>query len=160
MGSISIFSLDFSGTKFACSRDFSGGYRLQAGEFVIAMTPQVAHALADGGRNIRLRAQVAVRLGREMRVGAVFRRDLTSVDGRAVHVEIGVADTIDGGVYLEIGATRMASTDQQSQVLLAVLDQLAADVSSISSASEQTAQMNMVPALRGWRWPWEVDPTW
>jgi hypothetical protein len=29
MGTISIFALDFSGTRFACSRDFTGVYHLE-----------------------------------------------------------------------------------------------------------------------------------
>ena len=69
-----------------------------------------------------------------MKAGATFRRDLRAVDGRVVHVEIGVSDAGDS-VYLEIGTTRMTLTDGKSQLLLAVLDQLAADVATVASAT-------------------------
>jgi hypothetical protein len=136
MGSVSIFSLDFSGTRLACSRDFTGGYHLEAGDFVVSMTLDAAAALAQGGAHIRLRAQVAAKLRREMKSGATFRRDLFAVDGRTVHIEIGVTDGGDG-VFLEVGAGRMTLTDAQAQLLLAVLDQLGADVTTIRRASER-----------------------
>jgi hypothetical protein len=162
MGTISIFSLDFSGTKFAVSRDFSGGYRLQAGGHTFTLTPQTAHALAGGGQTIRLGAQVAVRLGREMKPGATFRRDLLAVDGRTVHVEIGIADTIDGGVYLEIGSTRMALTNQQSQTLLAVLENFAEDVNVVLAGGAQQFYHNLAPGLAGPGWipRWADDSKW
>jgi hypothetical protein len=125
MGTISIFNLDFSGTPFACSRDFTGAYRLQVGDFVVALTPDAADALAQGGARIRLKARIASRFAREMRAGAAYKRDLRAVDGRTVHVEIGVSDSGDS-IFLEIGTTRMTLTDVQAQLLLAVLDQLAA----------------------------------
>jgi len=133
MGTISIFQLDFSGTRFACSRSFVGGYTLLAGDHTMSLTPAVADALAQGGRFIRWRAQAAARSGREMKAGATFRRDLLSVDGRTVHVELGVSDAGDS-VYLEIGAARMALTDVQAQTLLLLLDRLAADIASIQQA--------------------------
>ena len=134
MGTISIFALDFSGTRFAVSRSFVGGYILQAGDHTVPMTPDVAGALAGGGKRIRDRAKIAAYYKREMQSGATFRRDLRAVDGRVVHVEIGIGDAGDS-VYLEIGTARVTLTDQQAALLLAVLDQLAADVDTVASAA-------------------------
>jgi hypothetical protein len=160
MGTISIFSLDFSGIKFTAAREFTGGYTLRAGEHVLPMTPAVADALAQGGRSIRWRAQAAARSGREMKPGATFRRDLQAVDGNRVHVEIGVADSGDG-IFLEIGTTRLALADGQAQMLLFVLDQLGRDVTSVSRASETLVpDFGVAAGLRGFRYPWEGDPTW
>jgi hypothetical protein len=131
---ISIFSLDFSGTRFACARDFTGGYTLQAGDFVVPMTPDAATALAAGGARIRTKAYVALHFRREMKAGPTFRRDLLAIDGRTVHVEIGVTDGGDG-LFLGVGAGRMTLTDAQAQLLLAVLDQLGEDVSTLYRAS-------------------------
>jgi hypothetical protein len=114
MGTISIFALEFSGTRFACSRDFSGIYHLKAGDYTLSMVPDVAVVLADGGARIRLRAQVAAHYGWELKAGATFRRDmLAAVDGRTVHIEIGVADAGDG-VYVEIGTARMMTDRRNS----------------------------------------------
>ena len=133
MGTISIFQLDFSGTRFVCSRDFTGGYTLKAGDFVVPMTPERAAALAGGGKRIRDRAKIASYYGREMQGGATFRRSMLAVDGRTVNIEFGLVGD-GGGVYFEIAATRMTLTDVQSQLLLAVLDQLAADVDTVYAA--------------------------
>jgi hypothetical protein len=162
MGSIQIFSLEFSGTRLAVSRDFTGGYRLQAGDYTILMTPPTAQALAEGGRRIRTKAQVASHFGREMKPGATFRRDLLAVDGRTVHVEIGIADTIDGGVYLEICSTRMALTDQQAQTLLAVLENFADDVNVVLAGGAQRFYHNLAPGLAGPGWipDWADDKKW
>jgi hypothetical protein len=103
MGSISIFDLQFSGVKFAVSRDLLSGYRLEAGDFVVSMTPDAAAALAEGGARVRLKAQIAAHFRREMKSGATFRRDMLAVDGRTVRIEIGVSDAGDS-VYLEVGA--------------------------------------------------------
>jgi hypothetical protein len=160
MGSISIFALEFSGTRFACSRDFTGGYALRAGEHVLPMTPDVAAALAAGGARIRTKANVASHFRREMKAGATYRRDLLAVDGRPVHLELGVSDAGDS-VYLEIGAARMALTDQQAQLLLFVLDALGADVNALHRASETPVpNFGVAQGLRGFRYPWEEDPSW
>jgi hypothetical protein len=160
MGTISIFQLDFSGTRFACSRSFAGGYIMRAGEFTVPMTPAVAEALAQGGRFIRWRAQAAARSGREMKAGATFRRGLLSVDGRTAHLELGVSDAGDS-VYLEIGAARMTLTDQQAQTLLLLLDRLGQDVNAVHRASEPPGlDLTVAQGLRGWLWPWERDPSW
>jgi hypothetical protein len=162
MGSVSIFSLDFSGTKFACSRTFVGGYMLQAGSYTLSMTAGTASALASAGERIRGRARIAAHYDREMRSGATFRRDMVSVDGRAVRIEFGVADD-GGGIYIEVGITRMTLTDAQSQLLLFTLDRLGADVASISQAggSAQPHQLNLIgPQTRGFAYPWETDPQW
>jgi hypothetical protein len=133
MGSVSIFSLEFSGTVFACSRDFTGGYRLQVGDYVVMMMPGEAATLARGGAHIRIRAQIASRFDREMKAGATYRRDVLAVDGRAARLEIGVSD--GGDVVFGSGGSRMTLTDTQAQLLLAVLDTLAADVSTIYRAT-------------------------
>jgi hypothetical protein len=148
MGSVQIFSLEFSGLKFACSRDFTGGYSLQAGDFVVPMTPDVAEALASAGAHIRLRAQVAAKLRREMKSGATFRRDLQVVDGRSVSISLGVTDGGDG-LFLEVGTARMTLTDQQAQLLLAVLDQLGADVRTIYRATAGPPELSVAQGLRG-----------
>lgn len=160
MGSVSIFQLDFSGTRFAAARDFTGGYTLRAGEHVLPMTPDVADALAQGGWLIRSRAQVAVRTGRELKAGRTFARNLLSVDGRSVHIELDVADD-GGGIYVEIAGTRLTLTDQQAGVLLALLDQLGRDVNAVSRASEPPGMdLTVAQSMRGWLWDWERDPTW
>jgi hypothetical protein len=160
MGSISLFQLEFSGTRFACSRDFTGGYHLEAGDFVVSMTLDAAAALAQGGAHIRLRAQVAAKLRREMKSGATYRRDLLAIDGRTARIEIGVTDGGDG-VFLEVGAGRMTLTDAQAQLLLAVLDQLGEDVSTLYRASERPVpNFGVARGLRGFSFPWETDPTW
>jgi hypothetical protein len=161
MGSIQIFSLDFSGTKFAVSRSFVGGYTLEAGDHVLSLTPAVADALAQGGARIRLKAQIAARSGREMKAGATFRRDLLAVDGRTVRIELGVSDAGDS-VYLEIAAARMTLIDEQAQILLFSLDMLGRDVSAVyrATAVPDDMRMGVAPGLRGWLWPWEVDPRW
>jgi hypothetical protein len=148
MGSISIFALEFSGTKFAVSRDFIGGYRLQASDLTISMMPATASSLAFGGQRIRLRARLADRRDAEMESGAVFRRDFTAVDGRVVHVELGVSDA--GDVYLEIGTTRMTLDMPQAHLLLAVLDRLTADVASLAQNQwgGEPHQGNVVPGMR------------
>jgi hypothetical protein len=150
MGTISIFSLEFSGLRFACSRDFTGAYSLQAGDFTVTMPPDGAGALAEGGGRIRMRAQVASQLRREMKAGATFRRDMLAVDGRTAHVELGVSDAGDS-VYIEIGTARMALTDAQAAVLLAVLDQLGRDVTALYRATDGPDDMRMgvAPGLRG-----------
>jgi hypothetical protein len=150
MGHIQIFALEFSGTRFACSRDFTGAYRLEAGDFVVTLTPDGAGALAEGGGRIRLRAQVASRFGREMKAGPTYPRDSLSIDGRTVHVEFGVVDSGDA-VFLEIGTARMTLTDQQAQLLLAELDQLGRDVSAVYRATAVPEDMNfgIAPGLRG-----------
>jgi hypothetical protein len=135
MGTISIFALDFSGTKLACSRDFIGGYILQAGDFVVSMTPDAAAALAEGGARIRTKANVASHFRREMKPGRTFARDMLAVDGRVARIEIGVTDGGDG-VFVEIGTARVTLTDVQSQLLLAMLDRLRDDVNAIRRASE------------------------
>jgi hypothetical protein len=150
MGSISIFSsLNFSGTPFAISRSFDGVYILKAGDFVVTMTPDGARALAEGGARIRTKAEVAAYFRRELTAGRAFARDLLAVDGRTVHLSFGISDA--GDVYLEIGAGRMTLTDQQAALLLAVLDQLGADVSAISRASEGPAapDFGVARGLRG-----------
>jgi hypothetical protein len=111
MGSIQIFALEIAGTRLVCAWLFSGGYRLQAGGFTFTMMPDAAGVLAAGGERIRLRAQVAARLGREMRAGSVFARNLLSTDGRTARVEIGVTDS--GDVYLEIDAMRLTVDGQR-----------------------------------------------
>jgi hypothetical protein len=133
MGTISIFSLEFSGTPFAVSRNFSGGYTLRAGDYTVTLTPDGASAFAQGGARIRLRAKVAAHYGRELKPGATFRRDLQAVDGRVAHVEFGVTDA--GDVYLEVGSGRMALAGEQSQHLLFALDRLAADTTSVYRAT-------------------------
>jgi len=159
MSQIQIFALEFSGTRFACSRDFTGAYHLQAGGFALPMASDTARALAEGGGRIRLRAQVAAHFGRELKSGATFRRDLLAVDSRAVHVEIEVADA-GNGIYIEIATARMTLTDQQAQLLLAVLDQLGADVTAVNRAAEVPQQLTVAQGLRGWLYDWDRDPTW
>jgi len=163
MGTISIFQLDFSGTRFACSRSFSGGYSLEAGGFVLSLTPTVADALAQGGRSIRWRAQAAARSGREMKPGATFRRDLLAVDGRRMHLEVGISDAGDS-VYIEIGAARMTLTDQQAATLLALLDRLAEDVNSIQQAGGSARlepNFGIAEGMRGLGVPrWADDTKW
>jgi hypothetical protein len=155
MGTISIFSLDFSGTRFACSRSFVGGYGLRAGDHTLSLTPAGADALAQGGRLIRMRAQIAARSGKEMRSGATFRRDMRSVDGRVVGIEIGISDQGDS-VYIEIAGTRLTLADQQAQLLLAVLDRLGEDVTTIQRASEPPGlDLTVAQSMRG-LYPWEV----
>ena len=159
MGSVGIFSFDFTGTKFACSRSFVGGYNLRAGDHTLSLMPAVADALAQGGQFIRLRAQIAYRSGRQMRSCRTFARDLLAVDGRRMHLEIGISDA--GDVYLEIDAARMTLTDQQASLLLAVLDQLGRDVTAVSRASEPPGpDLAVAQSMRGWLWDWEVDPKW
>jgi hypothetical protein len=159
MGSIQIFALEFSGTRFACSRDFAGSYRLQAGDYTVTMAPDGAGALAEGGASIRTKAKVAAHFGREMKAGATFRRDLLAVDGRTVRIELGVSDSGDG-LYIEIGTARITLIDQQAQLLLAVLDQLGADVSALYRATAGPEDTNVARGLRGFSYPWETDPTW
>jgi hypothetical protein len=151
MGSIQIFALEFSGTRLAVSRDFTGGYRLQAGDYTISMTPPTARA-RGWWQAQRTKAQVASHYGREMKPGATFRRDMLAVDGRAVHLEFGVSDM--GDVFLEIAGARMTLITEQAQLLLAVLDQLGADTASIASATEQPVQLNLTPGLRN------LPPLW
>jgi hypothetical protein len=151
--------LNFSGTLFACARSFDGAYRLQAGDFTVSMGPDGARALAEGGASIRTRAEVAKHFDRELKPGATFRRDLLAIDGRVAHIEIGVVDAGDG-LYIEIGTGRMALTDQQATLLLAVLDQLGRDVSAVYRAPAGPLDLTVVQGLRGWLWPWEVDPSW
>jgi hypothetical protein len=123
------------------------------------MTPDAAAALAEGGARIRTKAEVASYFSREMKPGATFRRDLLAIDGRTVHVELGVTDGGDG-LYIEVGAGRMTLTDQQAATLLAVLDTLGRDVSTLHRASAGPQELTVAQGLRGWIWPWEVDPTW
>jgi hypothetical protein len=133
MGTISIFSLDFSGTVFACSRTFEGSYRLQVGDFVVTMTPDEAAALARGGTFIRIKAQIASRFDRDLRPGVTYRRDLLAVDGRTAHLALGVNDC--GDVFFGSGDARMTLTTQQAALLLAALNTLAADVSALYRAT-------------------------
>jgi hypothetical protein len=159
MGSIGIFALEIAGTRFACARDFGGGYRLQAAGFVFTMTPDAAGVLAAAGGRIRLRAKVAAKLGREMKAGAVFARSMLAVDGRTARIEIGIADS--GDVYLEIDAVRLALDGQQAQLLLAVLGQLDRDATTVRRASEPPGlDLTVAQSMRGWLWPWEVDRKW
>jgi hypothetical protein len=150
MGTISIFDLEVSGLRFACARDFPGVYHLRAGDFVVTMTPETASALAFGGGRIRTRAQVASQLGREMNAGTVYRRDLLAIDGRVAHIEFGVTDG-GAGLFLEVGTTRLALTDQQAELFLAVLDQLGRDVSAVYRATAVPEDMGfgIAPGLRG-----------
>jgi hypothetical protein len=159
MGSISIFDLQFSGVKFAVSRDLVSGYCLKAGDFVVSMTPDVAAALAEGGARVRLKAQIAAHFRREMKSGATFRRDMLAVDGRTVTLSLGVSDAGDS-VYLEVGAGRMTLTDVQSQLLLAVLGTLERDVSALHRASAGPQELTIVQELRGWLYDWERNPSW
>jgi hypothetical protein len=159
MGTISIFGLEFSGVKFACARSFDGAYRLQAGDYVVSMTPDAAHALAEGGARIRTKAQVAKYFDRALKPGATFRRDLLAVDGRVAHIEIGVTDAGDG-LYIEVGAGRITLTDAQAATLLAVLGTLERDVAAIYRASAGPQDLTVAQGLRGFLFPWEVDPTW
>jgi hypothetical protein len=133
MGSVSIFNLSFSGTRFACSRTFEGGYTLCVGDFVVTMTPDEAAALARGGTRIRIKAQIASRLACEMKAGATYRRDVLAVDGRTAHIALGVSDR--GDVFFGSGDARMTLTDTQAQLLLAVLDTLGGDVSALYRAT-------------------------
>jgi len=159
MGSIGIFALEIAGTRFACARDFGGGYRLQAASFVFTMTPDAAGVLAAAGGRIQMRAKVAAKLGREMKAGAVFARNMLAVDGRSARLEIGIADS--GDVYLEIDAVRLTLDGQQAQILLAVLGQLDRDVTAVHRASEPPGlDLGVAAGLRGWVWPWETDPSW
>jgi Phage terminase large subunit (GpA) len=147
MGTISIFALEFSGMKFSCARNFTGGYTLQAGDFVVSMTPTSAGTLAGGGARIRALAETASFFNRGLRPGATYRGDLRAVDGRVAHVEFGVTD--GGDIYIELGAGRMALTDQQASLLLAVLDQLAADVTTLYRASAGPPDLTVAQGLRG-----------
>jgi hypothetical protein len=159
MGHIQIFNLGFSGTRFACSRSFAGGYSLRAGDHTLSLMPDVADALAQGGQFIRLRAQVAARSGREMKSCRTFARDLQAVDGRRMHLEIGISDA--GDVYLEIDAARLTLDGQQASLLLAVLDQLGRDVTTINRATERPGpDFGVAQGLRGFAYPWEDDPEW
>jgi hypothetical protein len=148
MGAISIFSLNFSGTKFAVSRDLVSGYRLEAGDFVVSMTPNAAAALAEGGARIRTKANVASHFRREMKPGRTFARDMLAVDGRVARIEIGVTDGGDG-VYLEVGTARMTLTDAQAQLLLAVIDALGRDVAAIYRAAAGPPELSVAQGLRG-----------
>jgi hypothetical protein len=149
MGTVSIFALEFSGVKFACSRDFTGGYTLLASDYTVSMTPARAGTLAGGGARIRALAEVAKFYGRGLKPGATFRRDLQAVDGRSVSISLGVTDGGDG-LFLEIGSSRMTLTDQQAQLLLATLDQLGRDVSTLYRASERPVpNFGVAPGLRG-----------
>jgi hypothetical protein len=150
MGSIQIFSLEFSGLKFACARDFTGVYHFTVGDHAVSLVPDAARFLATGGENIRIRARVASQLHRDMKPGAAFRRTLQAVGGPTVHLEFGVVDASDG-LYIEIGATRVALTDAQGQLLLAVLGQLGDDVSSVYRATAVPDDMRwgVAPGLRG-----------
>jgi hypothetical protein len=160
MGSIQIFALEFSGTRFACSRDFAGSYRLQAGDFVVTMTPDGASALAEGGASIRTKAKVAAHFRREMKAGATYRRDLLAVDGRVVHIELGVSDAGDS-IFLEVGTGRMTLTDGQAQILLFSLDRLGGDVNALYRASSGGPQeLTIVQGLRGWLYDWETGAKW
>jgi hypothetical protein len=154
MGTISVFDLNFSGLRFAISRDFTGVYHLKAGDYTVTMTPDGARALADGGATIRTKAEVAKYFDRGLKPGATYRRDLGAIDGRIAHIEIGVVDSGDG-LYIEIGTGRMALTDQQGTLLLAVLDQLGRDVTTIyrATAVPDDMRMGVAPGLRGWRCP-------
>jgi hypothetical protein len=160
MGSVGIFALEIAGTRFACARDFGGGYRLQAGDFTFTMMPDAAGVLAAAGGRIQLRAKVAAKFGREMRAGAVFARNLLSTDGRTARVEIGIADS--GDVFLEIDTVRLTLDGQQAQVLLAVLGQLDRDVTTVQRAASeaQGPDLTVAQGLRGWLYPWETDPSW
>ena len=162
MGTISIFALDFSGTRFAVSRDFTGGYTLKAGDFVVPMTPERAGALAVGGKRIRDRAKIASYYGREMQGGATFRRGMLAVDGRVAHIEIGVVDD-GGGLYIEIAGTRMTLADVQAQMLLFVLDRLSEDVDTVASATAgpPVPDFGVAEGMRGLGVPrWADDSKW
>jgi hypothetical protein len=147
MGSIQIFSLDFSGTKFAVSRNFTGGYTLQAGDYTVSLSPENALALAQGGATIRTKAKVAAYFRREMKAGVTYRRDLLAIDGRVARIGIGVSDAGDS-IFLEVVAARMVLTDQQAQVLLFSLDRLGDDVNAISRAAEGP-ELTVAQGLRG-----------
>jgi hypothetical protein len=142
MGSVSIFNLNFSGTVFACSRDFAGAYRLQIGDYVVTMTPGEAAALARGGTFIQIKMGIARRFDRDLRPGVAYRRDLLAVNGRVARLEIGVSDS--GYIYLGGGSERMALTDGQADMLLAVLNTLAADAGALYRA--------MAPTHDGMQW--------
>jgi hypothetical protein len=163
MGTISLFNLEFSGLKFACARDFIGAYHFKIGDHAVSLAPDAARFLAAGGEQIRIRAKVAWQLHRDMRPGAAFRRTLQAVDGSTVHLEFGIVDESDG-LYIEIGTTRMALTDAQGELLLAVLGQLDQDISTLyrarATAGPDEMRWGIAPGLRGWRWPWEQDPSW
>jgi hypothetical protein len=161
MGSIGIFALEIAGTRFACARDFGGGYRLQVGDHTVTMTPDAAGVLAAAGGRIQMRAKVAAKLGREMQAGAVFARNMLSIDGRTARVEIGIADS--GDVFLEIDVVRLTLDGQQAQNLLAVLGQLDRDVTAIHRAASEApgpGDFGVARGLRGFDFPWERDPTW
>lgn len=162
MGSVQIFSLVFSGLKLAVSRSFDGAYHLKAGDYTVTMTPETAGALAGGGKRIRDRAKIASYYKREMQAGATFRRSMLAVDGRTANIEFGVVD--DGaGIYLEVGATRMTLTDVQAQTLLALLDQLGADVDTVASAvaGPPVPNFGVAEGMRGLGVPrWARDDQW
>ena len=143
MGSVSVFELRLPLLPLACVRDFDRGYVLEVGELRMLMSTDVASMLAFAAIRIRHRAQVADAQDKEMKAGAVFRRQLSATDGRAVLIEIGITDVGGDSIYIAANDSRIRLDDMQSQYLLFALAKLGDDVAAVRGQSSQPQQLNL-----------------
>jgi hypothetical protein len=144
MTTLRIFSVQFGSLDFCCTRDMAQGvYILSSRDCRCAISPDEASRLAGACVFLQSRAQAAVIMKRAMKAGAVFRRAWPSLT-----VEIGINSTGDA-VYVQVGDLRAELDEVQTALLVAVLDQLAADVVAIHRASAGPPDLTVAQGLRG-----------
>jgi hypothetical protein len=141
MGSIEVFRLELAALTLTCRRDFAGSYVLESDKFRSSMTIDAASALASAGERLRVRAQVAVATGNEMKPGAVFRRELPTA-----RIEVGVTDAGDT-VYVQVNDVRVQLDETQAEQLQFALGRLRDDVDAVYQVSAVPQQMNLTPGI-------------
>jgi hypothetical protein len=155
MAIVQLFSVQFGSLNLCCARDMAQGlYILSSQDSRCGISPDDASRLAGVRSLLQWRGRVAIAKNRPMKVGPVFKRAWPLLT-----VEIGINSSGDA-VYVQVNDLRADLDEGQMAILMAVLDQLAADLAVVSQATAGPPDLTIVQGLRGWLLPWEVDPSW
>jgi hypothetical protein len=126
MATVQIFSVRFGSLDLSCTRDMAQGlYILSSRDCRCAISPDDASRLAGALALLQWRGHVAVAKSRPMKAGPVFKRAWPSFT-----VELGI-NSFGDAVYLQVGDLRADLDEGQLAILLAVLGQLDADVTTV-----------------------------
>jgi hypothetical protein len=146
MATVQIFSVQFGSLDFSCVRDMVQGlYILSSRGSRCVISLDDASRLAGARVFLQWRGRVAVAKNQPMKAGPVFKRTWPSFT-----VEIGITSSGDT-VYVQVGELRADLDDGQIAILTAVLDQLAADVSTLyrATAGADDMRWGIASGLRG-----------
>jgi hypothetical protein len=142
MATVRIFLMQFGSLDFSCTRDMANGlYILASRDCRRAISPDEASRLAGAHALLQWRGYVAVAKNRPMRAGAVFKRAWPSLT-----VEIGISSSGDA-VYVQVGDFRAELDEGQMAILMAVLNQLDADVRAVYRAASEAPDLSVAQSL-------------